>query len=171
MPMRRLFGRRPAALPPATTADVAPAKPSRLARWQQRLREGLGNLVLFAVEGVGALGAFTGVPISLVLGRVFLAVVLAAVGLGLLMRLTGRRRRMAGSAQPSRTPLPLWQHALAALLSLIAVATLVEATRWPVRHDQPGFAPANWLWVLIALVAGYWLLSGLARVLAERRRR
>lgn len=150
----------PAAPPPST-----PARPG----WLARTREGVGGALALALEGAASAGALVGVPVALVLGRVFLAVLLAAVGVGIFLRLTGRLRRRRQPGTPPPAPLPLWQHGLAALLSVVGVAVLVEATRLPVRHDQPGFTPANWLLVLLALAAGYALFTALAARLRRAR--
>jgi len=61
--------------------------------------------------------------------------------------------------------------AVAALVSAVEVAVLVEATKLPVRHDQPDFTQANWLLVLLAWGVAYTLQARwLGAAVAHHRR-
>ncbi|MDO5624387.1 MAG: hypothetical protein Q4G71_06835 [Pseudomonadota bacterium] len=143
----------------------AAPKPSLIQRFTQNAAEAIGAVI----EGLAGLGALIAVPVAVVLGKLFLAVILGVVALGVFWRLAGRKRR--GGAAPVRIATPAWAHAVAGLASAIEVAVLVEATQLPVRHDQPGFTQTNWLLVLLAWSVAYVLQTkGLAALLARSQR-
>ena len=71
--------------------------------------------------------------VAMVLGKLFLAVILGAVALGVFLRFADRQRR--GAQTPVKIATPAWVQAVAALVSAVEVAVLVEATKLPVRHD------------------------------------
>ena len=157
-PLKRFWTKRDTAV-----AAVAPSPPklSMLGRLKQNAGEAAGAFL----EGLAGLGALIGAPVAAVFGKLFLAVILGAVALGVFLRFAGRRR---GGAPMPAVVTPAWVHVLAGLASAIEVAVLVEATKLPVRHDQPDFTQANWLLVLLAWGIAYalqkkWLGAALAR--------
>lgn len=142
-------------------ASAAP-KPSSV----KRFKHGVAEVIGATVEGLAGLGALIGAPVAMVLGKLFLAVILGAVALGVFLRFAGRQRR--GAPTPVKIATPAWVHAVATLASAVEVAVLVEATKLPVRHDQPDFTQANWLLVLLAWGVAYalqtrWLGAAVAR--------
>ena len=142
-------------------ASAAP-KPSSV----KRFKLGVAEVIGATVEGLAGLGALIGAPVAMVLGKLFLAVILGAVALGVFLRFANRQRR--GAPTPVKIATPAWVHAVAALASAVEVAVLVEATKLPVRHDQPDFTQANWLLVLLAWGVAHtlqtrWLGAAVAR--------
>ncbi|QTD45425.1 hypothetical protein [Ottowia testudinis] len=159
MPMRRWLRK------PGTANAPAAPKPSSI----QRAKQGAAEVIGAAIEGLAGLGAMVGAPVAALLGKLFLAAILGAVALGVFLRFAGRQRK--GEPAPVKIPTPAWVRALAGLASAIEVALLVEATKLPVRHDQPGFTQANWLLVLLAWgVACALQTSWLGAAVARRRR-
>ncbi|OGB19339.1 MAG: hypothetical protein A2W72_20830 [Burkholderiales bacterium RIFCSPLOWO2_12_67_14] len=98
--------------------------------------------------------SLAGIPVALFFGKLFLAAILAGVVCGVVLRL--RRRRPATQADTTRR-LPLWSSPGLLGLSVVEVAFLVEATKLPVRTDQPDFSQTNWLLVLLAVGVAYFL--------------
>lgn len=145
-------------------ASAAP-KPSSV----KRFKLGVAEVIGATVEGLAGLGALIGAPVAMVLGKLFLAVILGAVALGVFLRFANRQRR--GAPTPVKIATPAWVHAVAALASAVEVAVLVEATKLPVRHDQPDFTQANWLLVLLAWGVAYTLQTRwLGAAVAHHRR-
>jgi hypothetical protein len=118
-----------------------------LMTFKRRIAEGF--LVVTDVAGF-ALSASSAVVVAF-LGKFMVAVVLGAVALGFILRLSGRRK-MGG---PVPLPSQMWMKIASATLSFIEVGLLVEATNFPVRFDQTGFAPWHWVLVLLALAIAY----------------
>lgn len=107
----------------------------------------------------------SGAAVVAFLGKFMLAIVLGAIALGFFLRLVGRRR-----AQPAATQrVPGWGRSVSAVLALVEVTLLVEATNFPVRFDQPGFEPWHWLLILVALAVAYPLNLQAFRSLFVRR--
>lgn len=128
---------------------------------KRRIADGLmaaADLAGIALSGSGA-------AVVAFLGKFMLAVVLGAIALGFFLRLVGRRRVQAAATQR----VPGWGRAVSAVLALVEVALLVEATNFPVRFDQPGFEPWHWLLVLVALAVAYPLNLQAIRSLFVRR--
>ncbi|HPU09271.1 MAG TPA: hypothetical protein PLS11_14645 [Ottowia sp.] len=145
-------------------ASAAP-KPSSV----KRFKHGVAEVIGATVEGLAGLGALIGAPVAMVLGKLFLAVILGAVALGVFLRFADRQRR--GAQTPVKIATPAWVQAVAALVSAVEVAVLVEATKLPVRHDQPDFTQANWLLVLLAWGVAYTLQARwLGAAVAHHRR-
>lgn len=101
------------------------------------------------MELLACTASLAGIPVALIVGKMFLAVILAVVALGVVLRISGRRKSGTRAALPQ--PAPIWHLLTAGLLSLVEVALLVEATGLPVRYDQPQFTQWNWLLVILAL--------------------
>jgi uncharacterized membrane protein YfcA len=121
-----------------------------------------GNVLLVA-EAVGAAASAVGVPLAAITGKLYLAVLVALFGLGCGLRFVRLRKKLkqpdrVHAALPQATP--AWLTPVVGLLSAVEVALLVEATRLPVRADQPGFDTANWWWVLAGFVVLFWMQRG-----------
>ena len=71
-------------------ASAAP-KPSSV----KRFKHGVAEVIGATVEGLAGLGALIGAPVAMVLGKLFLAVILGAVALGVFLRFADRQRRGA----------------------------------------------------------------------------
>jgi hypothetical protein len=130
------------------------------------VKRSVQSAMIVTLEGLGGLASVIGAPIALALGKLFLAAILAAIALGIFLRFAGRR----ATAAPA-PPVPWWLTAASAAASLVEVAALVEATKLPVRFDQPGFSQWNWLLVLVALWVAYALQVRLLKRLVRRSSR
>jgi hypothetical protein len=143
-------------------------------------------------ELAGLAVSFSGATVAAVFGRLIPAVVLGAIALGFVLRVSARRaqpraaemttpRPMDTSVDPprgcgpawerpgARPAKPRWVSPVSALLSLVEAAVLVEATHLPVRFDQPGFEPSHWVLVLVCVCAAYFVQERLLCALARRR--
>lgn len=100
-----------------------------------------------SLEVAAGLASLVGAPLALLLGKLLLAAILAAVALGIVLRFSKRKVEAVQAPQP----IPGWIAATSAIASLVEVTALVEATNLPVRFDQSGFSPWNWVLVLVAL--------------------
>jgi predicted dinucleotide-utilizing enzyme len=129
------------------------------------LRKSIGRKLEVVAEAAGLAASASGTAAALVFGKVLLAVALGAIAVGLFLRLASRRANHAGRAALS---VPGWASGLAALLSVIEAAVLVEATDLPVRFSQPGFALHHWALVGAFLVVAYFAQR---RVLGRLSRR
>ncbi len=131
----------------------------------QKFRSAIGNALMIGLEIAGVAISSSGAVVAIVLGKLFAAAVLAAITLGIFLRLAGR----GGQPPPEPAPMPARIKLGCALLSLIEVAVLTEATNLPVRLAQPGFEKSNWLIVLAALAVIYFVqLRFFRSVLAKR---
>ena len=117
----------------------------------RKLSQALSGRVAWLGEAVMLLVSWSGATLAAVLGKLLLAAALAAVGLGIFLRLSGRR------APPRLRPAApsAWACLVVGLLSAVEVALLVEATQLPVRFHQPGFAWYHWVGVSLALGVAY----------------
>jgi hypothetical protein len=130
------------------------------------LRRKVVDGLLVAADVAGLLACGAGASVVLLLGKLMLAAVLAALALGFFLRLAGRRR--PPPLAPARPP--AWYYGASALLAAVEVALLVEATKLPVRFDQPGFERWHWGLVLAALAVAYLVQLQIFRALGSRRR-
>jgi uncharacterized membrane protein YfcA len=131
--------------------------------WLTRTKAAVQGRVLLVAEVVGTLASAVGVPLAAITGKVYLAALVALFGLGCCLRFfrLKRRLRQTGHTRVSIPPAaPAWLTPAVGLLSAVEVALLVEATRLPVRADQPGFDTANWWWVLAGFVVLFWVQRG-----------
>ncbi|MEQ1835302.1 MAG: hypothetical protein ABL862_02450 [Candidatus Nitrotoga sp.] len=119
----------------------------------QKIRGSLGNFAMAILEFLGLLGFFSGAAIAIVLGKLFAAIIFAAITLGIFLRISGRRNL------PLSEPVHIspWLNFICAFLSLIEVAILTEATNLSVRLNQDGFDKQNWVLVILALLVMYFL--------------
>jgi ABC-type Na+ efflux pump permease subunit len=108
---------------------------------------------MIGVELAGFVASLAGTTLSIVFGKLLAALVLAAVAVGIFLRLAGRRKQ----APVANFAMPPWLQATCAFLSVIEVGLLTEATNLPVRLNQPDFEKINWLFVLLALLALYFI--------------
>lgn len=110
--------------------------------------------------------SLSGATLAAVLGKLLVAVVLGSITLGFFLRLSNRRAgRVAVPA-----PTPPWVRPLAAVLSVIEVAVLVEAINLPIRFHDLGFAYLHWALALVALVVAYLLQVRLLRMVRSNSR-
>lgn len=112
------------------------------------------GIVSAVAEAFAGMLSLAGIPVALFFGKLFLAAILAGVVCGVVLRL--RRRRPAVPTEMTYR-LPLWSSPGLLALSVVEVAFLVEATKLPVRTDQPDFSQSNWLLVLLAVGVAYFL--------------
>ena len=121
-------------------------------------------------EGLGLAFAASGATVAAVLGKFIVGVVLAALAIGFLLRLKGRKSR-AGSAAVAQNPQPTTTSRLVTgLISAVEVAALVEATNLPIRFDQSGFQMSHWFLVLLVFCAAYFLQQPLVLRLLNKPR-
>lgn len=118
------------------------------------LKRRVAQGILVAADVAGLVLSVSGAAVVAFFGRLMLAIVLGGIALGFFLRLTGRRRPPV----PASLPAPMWSRLVSALLAVVAVGALVEATNFPVRFDQAGFAPWHWVLVLVALAVSYSLM-------------
>ena len=110
----------------------------------------------------------SGATVATVFGKAVLGIFLGAVAIGFLLRLKSRRRHPESSRA---LPLPTWVRPLVAVLSLVELAALVEATNLPVRFNQVGFAYGHWYLLALAFGALYLLQVGVAQRIANKGQR
>lgn len=154
------FLRNPKSSPPASVGRASQGD-----GWLARAKSTVQGSVLLVAEAAGTLGSAAGVPLAAMTGKVYLAVLLALFGLGCGLRFVRLRRRllqphMHVAAVAKAPSAPMWLTPAVGLLSAVEVALLVEATRLPVRADQPGFDTTNWWWVLAGLAVLFWVQRG-----------
>lgn len=158
--MRRLASKQASTTGSQSTAMV---EAHAQAGWLARIRTTARGGVLLAVEAAGALASAVGAPLAALTGKLYLAVLVALFGLGCclrFMRLRQKRRQPGHTDAETQRRSPAWLTPAVGVLSAIEVSLLVEATRLPVRADQPGFDTANWWWVLAGFVVLFWLQRG-----------
>jgi hypothetical protein len=129
------------------------------------LKSKAGEVLLVGADVLGMLLSASGAAVVAFLGKLMLAVVLAALALGFFLRFKDRKGL---KATPPQRP-PWWHHAASFTLAAIEAAMLVEATHLPVRFDQPGFAAWHWVLVLAAVAVAYSLHMRLFKALLRRR--
>jgi len=122
--------------------------------WRARVKASMAAGLRVAVElGLG-IASLSGAVVTAATGKLAATAILITLALGVFLRFAARRSTQARQALARP---PAWIGCVAALAAVLEVAFLVEATGLPVRHDQPGFEPWNWGWVLAAVAALYWL--------------
>jgi hypothetical protein len=131
--------------------------------WFGRTKAAIQGNVLLVSEAAGAAVCAVSVPLAAVTGKFYLAALVSLFGLGCSLRFVRLRKKLR---QPDGIPIelqksiPAWVTPVVGVLSAIEVALLVEATRLPVRVDQPGFETTSWWWVLAGFVVLFWLQRG-----------
>jgi len=118
-------------------------------------------------EVAGLVVSVSGATVAVVLGKLIVGVFLGAVAVGFLLRLKGRRHRGVAIPPASRSG---WVRPVAAIMSLVEVGALVEATNLPVRFSQEGFAYGHWYLLALAFFALYLLQAGVLGQFAAKRR-
>jgi hypothetical protein len=129
-----------------------------------QLKPSLASRMLATTEIAGMFLTATGATLSMVFGRVVLAIVLAALAMGLFLRFSSRAKSRAA-------PMPAlqgWVRPVSVLLSLVETAVMVEATQLPVRFGQPGFELYHWPLVMVVFAVAYTLQVSLFRRLGKR---
>jgi len=119
------------------------------------VRKSFAAKVEVALESAGFLLSLFGASLAAAFGRFLVALLLAALALGIGLRLVGRQR------QPSRLAPKVsgWARATILAFSLVEVAVLVKATGTPVRFHQEGFSYVHWALVLLAAAFAYLVQS------------
>jgi hypothetical protein len=133
------------------------------ASWIVRVKMAARGGVLLMAEAAGAVASVVGAPLAAFTGKLYLAVLIALFGLGCYLRfvrLRQKRRQTGRSPVQALQRPPAWLAPTVGALSAVEVALLVEATRLPVRADQPGFDTANWWWVIAGFILLFWLQRG-----------
>lgn len=129
-----------------------------------KIRSGLRATAMVTLEVAGLAASSCGAAITLFFGKLFAAAILGVLALGIFLRLTGRRRPPPADA-PVTSP---WLQLACALLSLLEVAGLAEASNLPVRFNQPDFEKSNWLLVVVALLVIYFIQLRFLRSVLKR---
>ena len=132
-----------------------------------KIRNAIGNTFMFVIEGAGFFVSISGAVFAIVLGKLFAAAVLAAITLGIFLRLVGRRKPIPVETNSFQTP--PWVKFSCAFLSVIEVAVLTEATNLPVSLYQQGFEKLNWLLVILALLVMYVIQVNFFSSVLEKR--
>jgi hypothetical protein len=131
-----------------------------------RVRSAVGSKLELLAEAFGLAFAASGATVAVVLGKLIIGIVLAALALGFLLRLKGRRTRAPQAQQIQPTTIA---RLLCGLVSACEVAALVEATNLPIRFDQSAFHMGHWYLVLLSFFAAYFLqLPLITRLLGKR---
>lgn len=133
----------------------------------QKVRNAIGNTIMLVIEGAGFFVSISGAVFAIVLGKLFAAAVLAAITLGIFLRLVGRRKTIPVETNSFQTP--PWVKFSCAFLSVIEVAVLTEATNLPVRLYQQDFEKFNWLLVVLALLVMYVIQVNFFSSVLEKR--
>jgi hypothetical protein len=130
-----------------------------------KLRNAIGNYFIIMLQFAVSIGALSGMVLAIILGKFFAAVILAALLLGIYFRFSGR---LSSSLVEADITSP-WVKLLSAILALVEVGVLVEAANFPVRFNQAGFEKQNWLIVIFALLALYFLQARFFRAVLGKR--
>ncbi len=115
------------------------------------IRSSVARRLEVLAEVAGLALSISGATLAAVLGKFLVAAVLAAITLGFFFRLSNRRAGRVSTPPPA----PLWVRPTAAVLAVVEVTALVEATNLPVRFDAAGFSYLHWILVVVALGAAY----------------
>ncbi len=129
-----------------------------------RLKSGLKSRAALVIDGLQISALALGSSASLAFGKLFAALVFAALAIGIACRFW--RRRSAPAAPVVR---PLWITLVSGGLAVIGSAAVVEAVNLPVRFDQSGFEKSNWLMIIAMILVFYWILSAILARLSARR--
>jgi len=128
------------------------------------IRKSFAAKVEVALESAGFLLSLFGASLAAAFGRFLVALLLAALALGLGLRLVGRQR-LASKLEPKVSG---WARAAILCFSLVEVAVLVEATDTPVRFHQEGFSYVHWALVLVAVALVYFVQVRVFAALSRR---
>ncbi|MCV2350818.1 hypothetical protein [Paucibacter sp. Y2R2-4] len=140
--------------------------PSDRVPFAARVRMNVASKFELVAEAFGLAFAASGATVSVLLGKFIIGIVLAALAVGFLLRLKGRKARSARAELVRPTTFARF---VAALVSACEVAVLVEATNLPIRFDQAAFHMGHWYLVLLAFFASYFLqLPLIARLFGKR---
>ena len=131
-----------------------------------RVRSAIASKLELLAEAFGLAFAASGATVAVVLGKLIIGIVLAALALGFLLRLKGRRAR---GPEVQKTLPTTTARLLSGLVSACEVAALVEATNLPIRFDQDASHMGHWYLVLLAFFAAYFLqLPFITKLLGKR---
>ena len=128
-----------------------------------RLRAGLKSRMVTLIDGVEVAALVFGSGLAIAFGKLLAALVFAALAAGVATRFIRRR----GVVLIPR-PLPIWISLASSALAVLGAAIVIEAINLPVRFDQIGFEKSNLLIVVALILAFYWLLRALFRLLVAR---
>lgn len=130
----------------------------------REIRRSVAVRVEVALESAGFFLSLSGASLAAAFGRLVLALLLAALALGIGLRLVGRQRLIAAS----RPKVSALARAGSLVLSLAEVAAVVEATDTPVRFHQEGFSYVHWALGLVAVAVVYLVQVRLIASLSRR---
>ena len=133
---------------------------------KRQFGEGLFSLGDLLAQGLQVLVPGAGAGISLALGKFVVGGILALICIGVVVRLTLRRKN-AGGAQTQNSSISI--KAGAVFLALGLSAGFVEMTYLPVRFNQTGFS--FWYWAIVGAVitvAYRWTLQILSKIFFKK---
>lgn len=128
-----------------------------------RLRAGLKSRMSMLIDGVEVGALVLGGGLSIVFGKLFAAVVFAAIAVGVASRFLRHRNVVL-----TPRPLPIWVSLASSGLAVVGAAIVVEAINLPIRFDQIGFEKSNLLIVVALILVFHWPLRSLFRRLLSK---
>lgn len=114
---------------------------------KRRMSEGVLSLGEMLAQGLQVLVPGAGAGISFALGKLVIGVILMLICLGIIVRLTLRRKNVDKNIDQNAS---LFLKSVAFVLALGLSAGFVEMTNLPVRFNQQGFA--FWYWAIVMVV-------------------
>ncbi len=124
----------------------------QLADIKRCIGDGVLSISEILVQGLQVLVPGAGAGISLALGKIFIGSILALICIGVILRLTFRRKH-ADRVLTQRVSFSL--KSIAFLLALGLSVGFVEMTNLPVRFNQPGFSLGYWVIVVSVITVSY----------------
>jgi hypothetical protein len=115
------------------------------------IRSSVAKRLEVLAEVAGLALSISGATLAAVFGKFLVAALLVVITLGFFFRLSNRREGRVAAPPPA----PLWVRPSAAVLAVVEVTALVEASNLPVRFDSAGFSYLHWILVVVALGAAY----------------
>jgi uncharacterized membrane protein YidH (DUF202 family) len=128
---------------------------NRVTTARQRIGEGVFSFGELLAQGLQVLVPGAGAGISFALGKLVIGVILTLICLGIIVRLTLRRKNVDKNIDQNAS---LFLKSVAFVLALGLSAGFVEMTNLPVRFNQQGFAFWYWAIVLVVITVTYRLL-------------
>jgi hypothetical protein len=126
-----------------------------------KLRHGGHSLLEAIASAIQVIVPGGGSGICFAAGKFVVGLILTAITMAIIMRLLWRRKHADRILVAQK--LPFWAKTISLLGALVGSGVLVEATKLPVRFDQPDFSMANWLIVIVAI----WFINQVLRNLLK----